>query len=158
MYITSRHMVASSLIAIFIIMSLGPLLPLTMQSAAIAHAITGECTGDCNSCGCSLERRASHTCCCWQKKKMRQSMNKSKKSCCKGENTTPKTIISSHCPCGSGKLLAACGVEEFPFNSFPFTGEINRPMTCQVFQERHHHQAIRSNEPPAPPPKISIFS
>ena len=158
MHVISRQMIASSLIAIFIVVLLGPLLPLTMQSAIIAHAITGECTGDCDSCGCSLERRASRTCCCWQKKKMRQSMHNEKNTCCKGENTTQRTIISSHCPCGSDKMIAALTVEEFPLNSFPFNGEIDRPMTSQVFQDLPCSQAVRPNDPPAPPPKISLPS
>lgn len=46
-----------------------PLAPLAMHSKHVAHTVTGECSGDCEVDGCSLERSAAHTCCCWQKKK-----------------------------------------------------------------------------------------
>ncbi|MDD2897754.1 MAG: hypothetical protein PHI31_03460 [Desulfuromonadaceae bacterium] len=62
-YITSLFMTAVYLLIVF-----SPLTPLAMQSKMIAHAVTGECSGDCKIDGCSLERSANHTCCCWQKK------------------------------------------------------------------------------------------
>jgi hypothetical protein len=62
-YITSLLLAMVYLLTVF-----SPLAPLAMQSKLVAHAVTGECTGDCRIDGCSLERCADHTCCCWQKK------------------------------------------------------------------------------------------
>ncbi len=53
---------------IYLLIVFTPLAPLAMQSKIVAHAVTGECSGDCKVDGCSLERSAAHTCCCWQKK------------------------------------------------------------------------------------------
>ncbi len=68
---TTSHRYITSLLmtTIYLLIVVTPLVPLAMQSKAIAHAVTGECSGDCKVDGCSLERSAAHTCCCWQKKK-----------------------------------------------------------------------------------------
>jgi hypothetical protein len=67
-YITSLFMTALYLLIVF-----SPLAPFAMQSKLVAHAVTGECSGDCKIDGCSLERSAAHACCCWQKKQHAQN-------------------------------------------------------------------------------------
>jgi hypothetical protein len=54
--------------AVYLLVILAPLAPAVLHSAMLAHVLTGECTGDCRSCGCSPERTATRACCCWQKK------------------------------------------------------------------------------------------
>lgn len=68
---TTSHRYITSLLmtTIYLLIVFTPLAPLAMQSKAIAHAVTGECSGDCRIDDCSRERSAAHTCCCWQKKK-----------------------------------------------------------------------------------------
>jgi hypothetical protein len=63
-----RKLIAVILTTIYLIIALSPLAPLAMHSKAVAHAVTGECVGDCRICGCSPEARANHTCCCAKKK------------------------------------------------------------------------------------------
>lgn len=63
-----RYITSLLLTTIYLLIVVSPLAPLAMQSKSVAHAVTGECSGDCRIDGCSLERSASHTCCCWQKK------------------------------------------------------------------------------------------
>jgi hypothetical protein len=53
---------------IYLLIVLSPLAPCARNSKLLAHAITGECSGDCKIDGCSLERSATHTCCCGQKR------------------------------------------------------------------------------------------
>jgi len=67
-YITSLLLTTIYLLIVFI-----PLAPVAMQSKLVAHAVTGECSGDCKIDGCSLERSATHTCCCWQRKQRENS-------------------------------------------------------------------------------------
>jgi hypothetical protein len=57
------------MMAIYLMIALSPLSTLAMQSKKVAHAVTGECSGDCEICGCSAESRANHTCCCCRKKR-----------------------------------------------------------------------------------------
>ena len=67
---TKRRVLAALLLTVvYLAVTLSPLAPLALQSPSLAHAITGECSGDCDICGCSAEARANHTCCCAQKKK-----------------------------------------------------------------------------------------
>ncbi len=63
-----RYITSLLLTTIYMIIAFCPLAPFAMQSKLIAHAVPGECSGDCKVDGCSLERSATHTCCCWQKK------------------------------------------------------------------------------------------
>lgn len=64
-----RYITSLLLTIIYLLIVFSPLAPLAMQSKLVAHAVTGECSGDCRIDGCSLERSAAHTCCCWQKKR-----------------------------------------------------------------------------------------
>jgi len=65
---TSHRYITSLLMtAIYLLIVASPLAPLAMQSKSVAHAVTGECSGDCRIDVCSLERSAARTCCCWQK-------------------------------------------------------------------------------------------
>jgi hypothetical protein len=66
---------------------LSPLASLAMYSKIVAHVVTGECSGDCNICGCSLESRANHTCCCAKKKQANMTENVS------GTCNTLKVIV-----------------------------------------------------------------
>lgn len=63
-----RYMTSLLMTTIYLLIVFTPLAPLAMQSKSIAHAVTGECSGDCSIDGCSLERSTAHNCCCWQKK------------------------------------------------------------------------------------------
>lgn len=69
-----RHITARFLMVLYLLIALTPLSPLLLQSAHIAHAVTGECSGDCDIDGCSLESRANHICCCRQKKMKKSGM------------------------------------------------------------------------------------
>lgn len=64
-----RYITSLLLTTIYLLIVVSPLAPLAMQSKSVAHAVTGECSGDCRIDGCSLERSAARTCCCWQKKR-----------------------------------------------------------------------------------------
>ena len=66
---SQRYITSLLLTTIYLLIVFSPLAPLAMQSKLVAHAVTGECTGDCRIDGCSLKRSAAHTCCCWQKKR-----------------------------------------------------------------------------------------
>lgn len=67
---TMRRFFAASLTVIYLVIALSPLAPFAMYSKVVAHAVTGECSGDCDICGCSQESRANHTCCCAKKKQV----------------------------------------------------------------------------------------
>jgi hypothetical protein len=66
---SNRYITSLLMTIIYMVIVFSPLAPLAMQAGHVAHAATGECSGDCTIDGCSLERSAAHTCCCWQKKK-----------------------------------------------------------------------------------------
>lgn len=68
---SSRYAAASVLTVLYLMIALSPLAPLVMKSETIARAVTGECAGDCDLCGCSRESRLSNSCCC-SRKRMQQ--------------------------------------------------------------------------------------
>ena len=63
-------MITATLTVVYLVIALSPLAPFAMYSKVVAHAVTGECSGECDICGCSKESRANHTCCCAKKKQM----------------------------------------------------------------------------------------
>lgn len=66
---TSRRFWSALLLTVLYAgIALSPLAPFALKSARIAHAVTGECSGNCDIDGCPLESRINRTCCCWQKK------------------------------------------------------------------------------------------
>lgn len=69
-----RSTIAGILAVIYLIISLSPLASLAIYSKSMAHALTNECSGDCNICGCSAESRANRTCCCARKKQQQENV------------------------------------------------------------------------------------
>jgi hypothetical protein len=77
---------------------MSPLAPLAMHSKVVAHAVTGECSGDCDICGCSLESRANHTCCCAKKKQHQASIARfSGDTCCAPKAATAPAAVKGSC-------------------------------------------------------------
>lgn len=189
-----RNITSLLMMAIYLLIVFSPLTPLAMQSKLVAHAVTGECSGDCRIDGCSLERSANHTCCCWQKKQHNAhvanlhsesavcetpsptKVSQKKSPCCEGdvheaaENTsnlnvasappsqksTTTTITSS--PCGSGKLFSFLNIQETQHIPFCFSGEIPSPEQSILSFISPERLTSRHDDPPDPPPIISILS
>ncbi len=82
MKILHKYITSYVLISVYLLIVCTPLAPCAMKSKHIAHAVTGECTGDCKIDGCSPERSANHTCCCWQKKLRGGGEHHCKGECC----------------------------------------------------------------------------
>jgi hypothetical protein len=147
----------------YLVIAMGPLAPLAMHSRVIAHAVTGECSGDCNICGCSLERRANHTCCCWLKKQREQHAHDGCDTripeCCRKKLASKKvTALSCNCPCGSGKQLAFSGAIKTEWLPNHCTAHISPPPESTQHHTLHHRLTSRYGEPPDPPPKLSRIS
>jgi hypothetical protein len=156
----SRHITASFLAAIYFTIALSPLASLAMHSKVIAHAVTGECSGDCAVCGCSVERSATHTCCCWLKKQEADHDHDqgAGHDCCKGTKKPATQTTLRCCPCGSGShalVSVAISCDQLPWHYShiePVFVE-NR----QLFLSGSRH-ATRPAEPPDPPPKVTTLS
>lgn len=63
----SRTVRATVLLFFYSIIALGPVAPVILHFSPVAHAVTGQCTGDCIVDGCDPERSANRACCCWQR-------------------------------------------------------------------------------------------
>jgi hypothetical protein len=87
------------LTVIYLVIALSPLAPLAMHSKVVAHAVTGECSGDCDICGCSLESRANHICCCAKKKQQQAGVAKlpSAGGCCSPKSAIAPTPAKGSC-------------------------------------------------------------
>lgn len=153
-----RSIIAATLAIIYLFISLSPVTTLAMNSKTLTHSLTGECTGDCDTCGCSIERRNSHTCCCAMKRQkqahIHDDVEVDEPECCKKERADKKTVIACGCPCGSGKqsALSSGGTSEvIPFH---FTEQFSTPLTETSFTNPALHLTSRHNDPPDPPPKL----
>jgi hypothetical protein len=61
------HLAARLLLTAYLVFVVVHALPHGLLLPGLAHEIAGACTGDCRTCGCSLESRIANTCCCAQK-------------------------------------------------------------------------------------------
>jgi hypothetical protein len=91
-----RFLTSLVMTAVYLLVVLAPLAPAALHSPFIAHALTGECSGDCRSCGCAPERSAARACCCWQKKLAREPVRavKAGKTCC-AQHTSPEPLAEA---------------------------------------------------------------
>ena len=76
--------------AVYLLLTLSPLVSIGMQSKPFFQALSRECSGDCRLCGCATERSASRSCCCWQKK-----LAEAKKRANVAASCTPATSSAS---------------------------------------------------------------
>jgi hypothetical protein len=144
----------------YLLMVLSPLASLAMHSKAVSHAITGECSGDCDICGCSPENRASNTCCC-SKKRRQQAQAYEKENtpdCCKKKPVSKKAVIACGCPCGSGKPAALSASSSSEVLPFQFTEQLRLTHSDTTFANPTHRLTSRHGEPPDPPPRLSLIS
>jgi hypothetical protein len=157
---SSRSIVALALAAIYLLITLSPLAPLALRSPHLAHAITGECVGDCDICGCSPEMRANHTCCCWQKKKQHQHDDDQEQSadCCKKKQSSAKPVFTCGCPCGKDKTFAWWGankVEQLPYRFAEGQPPLRESSLVSLNPGR---LTSYYGDPPDPPPKLTTLS
>jgi len=110
-----RRPIAGIMTLIYILITLMPLAPLAMHSKSVVHAVTGECSGDCNICGCSPVSRANNTCCCARKKQQQAAAAQladddccsskkpaaAKEDCCDKSQPAQPVVAENDC-CASG--------------------------------------------------------
>lgn len=156
----SRSIRALVLVVIYLLINLSSLAPLALSSEQIAHAVTGECVGDCAICGCAPEQRANRSCCCWQKKQRLQHEQEKKHGadCCKKKGCDSKPVLSCGCPCGDQKQLALFGGEKYEqlpyrFSIDPIAFDVAELTCFQLARLTGRHE-----DPPDPPPKPSFLS
>lgn len=160
MKLPSRSITAVLMTVIYLLITFSPLAPLAMHSKGIAHAVTGQCSGDCDICGCAPERRASHTCCCWRTKQKkdhsRQVSNTNASSCCKTKPAGRVVELRCNtCPCGSNKFQSLWGSEKHQHLPYRF---FSASPGSLVHQHTHLPPVPLTSlhgEPPDPPPKVS---
>lgn len=162
------RMVAQLVTVVFVMIILSPLAPLVTSSHTVSAHVMGECSGDCKTCGCSLESSSTRTCCCWQNKKKLQEEEKENSqnvpTCCNPNKGALKKIqkkmvsIKSNCSCKQNKLNAIFDNGESPLITCRFV-EID-PDYTESRKTNHLQQRMteRHVEPPDPPPQFSIYS
>ena len=157
----SRYIAALLLTAVYAVIIMSQLAPFAMHSPTVAHAVTGECSGDCRICGCSPEHSANHTCCCWLKKQKdeEQKHEAEAPAFCKKKRAAKATVtITCGCPCGSGKQLAIAGFGGSELVPFQFDGFVVKPYIITRDLPRVRRLTDRHCDPTDPPPKLSHIS
>jgi hypothetical protein len=155
---SSRYIVSLVLTVIYLLITMSPLAPLALKSPRVAHAVTGECSGDCDICGCSLERRASHTCCCRQKKLQHEHEQQQTTDCCKKNQRSDKPALKCNCPCGSNKQTSLWGAGKFEQLPYHFTAGVPFSFGNLLASGYDNRLTNRYGDPPDPPPKLTAIS
>jgi len=155
MCINRRHIAAVVLGVMYVMIALSPLATqLAMQSPLVAHAVAGQCAGDCSICGCSPERSASHTCCCWLNK---QQGHDDEPECCRKTHEeadgTPSFRNFSPCNSNGGVMVTWLDQSEI----IPYNYILVRPPINETANPPHGDTEPyeRSIPPPDPPPKVA---
>ncbi|MRR54485.1 MAG: hypothetical protein EG822_08240 [Deltaproteobacteria bacterium] len=172
------------LFAVYTVIVVSPLAPLALKSPALAHAITGQCSGNCDICGCSAERRASKSCCCWMKKKraeeprVRNSLrccSVEKTDCCSsgaeeskgvqraeklpaGAQESQPEFVYRCSPCGKGSVTLFAGTGSYQHLPYLFRENLSTPSESKLVNFHSEFFLSRYQEPPDPPPKLSFPS
>jgi len=154
----SSYIVALMLAIIYSLIILSPLAPLALKSPRVAHAATGECSGNCDICGCSAERRANHTCCCWMKKMKHLHIHDHVADCCKKKTRHRMTMISCNCPCGDNRMPGLPGAENTEQLPYRFTEGVIALREDALSISHLSRLTDRHDDPPDPPPKLAIIS
>jgi len=149
-------MVALVLVLIYSMITLSPLAPLALKSPRVAHAVTGECSGNCDICGCSAERRANHTCCCWMKR-LKHQHGSEHASCCKKKMRHRMPMLSCNCPCGGSKQPFLPGAENSEHLPNCFSEKVVLDYDT-LFHSTVNRLYYLDVDPPDPPPKINLYS
>lgn len=155
--ITRRYITALVLTVIYLTITMSPLAPLALRSARLAHAITGDCSGDCNVCGCTAEQRATKTCCCQQKKKLQAKHTSSPGGCCQKKSVDKQPALQSSCPCGSDKQLALLNITKSELIPFDFAFGIFNQETTTKHHDHPQKLWSRFSDPPDPPPRLFVI-
>jgi hypothetical protein len=153
-----RFLAALFLTLIYLVIVVGPLAPALLGTPHLAHAMTGECAGDCGVCGCSPEKRANHTCCCQQKLQQNAAQESSLRDCCKKKEQRTITVARCACPCGSGKAVALLNPQHSESLPSVFDTGLDRKISSAEHLRHFRCMPTRPGDPPDPPPKLSIFS
>jgi hypothetical protein len=154
----SRPIITIILTVIYILIIMCPPAPLALISPEVAHALTGECSGNCDICGCSAEKQANHTCCCWMKKLKHQHDHENVPDCCKKKKRHKMTMLSCNCPCGDNKLPALPGAEKTEIMPYRFTEGVVALYEDTLFSYHKKRLTDRRGDPPDPPPKVALLS
>lgn len=172
------------LCAVYTVIVLSPLAPLALKSPVLAHAITGQCSGNCDICGCSAERKASKSCCCWMKKKRAEEVpprsplrccSVEKPACCSsgvkesegvhsaekmpdGAQERPPEVFYRCSPCGKGSVTIFAGTGSYQHLPSLFCDKLSTRSESTLVNFHSAFFLSRYQEPPDPPPKLSFPS
>ncbi len=102
----NRRTIAGVLTVIYVLIMFAPLAAFATHSNIFTRAVHGECSGNCDIDGCSLESRANNTCCCAQKKQHQAGIvpKLSTGDCCTAKSATPPPVAKGGC-CAVPKVV-----------------------------------------------------
>lgn len=162
MKLPGRFHIAMILAVIYILIITGPLATRVMNSKAAAPALTGECSGNCATCGCSAESMATGTCCCIKKQQQARAHEDDHDGTpgCDQKSPDRKQTVIASCGCRSetGKHVSLSGGGASELLPCYFTSQFSIPCADTRFPLLSLSLSSFQDEPPEPPPKISIIS
>ena len=155
-----RHIIAVGMMTLYLMSIFSPLASFAMNGTDSAATAIRECSGDCNTCGCSQESRAANICCCSMKRQqqahLHDDIDADEPECCKKEREeSRKTVISCGCPCGNEKQFLLSSVSTSEVLPFHFSETFGRSTADTIFTNPAHRPTNLHGETPTPPPKLA---
>lgn len=142
---------------------------LSIQPTHVVHKVTGICSGNCKTDGCSVANRENHTCCCWASKI--KAMPQEEKSCCltritntavttlNDQSASEKDGLFFRCgePCGHGDCCALLiGMDNDQLLMRPNRDKCPQIVPPTITLITPTRLASCQNEPPDPPPPKTL--
>ncbi|GFO61908.1 hypothetical protein GMST_42330 [Geomonas silvestris] len=151
-----RAVIALPMLLIYLCLSVSPLISPTLRSKVVLHALTGACTGSCDTCGCPPESSTRGTCCCAKQRQLAGNhRHEELPDCCrKTASDSGATVISCGCPCGKSDSLLAAAEKAGELLPFYFQPGFAIPRSDTRHLEMPRTVLSRLPEPPDPPPDI----
>jgi hypothetical protein len=152
----SRYFMALLLTVIYLTILVSPIVQFILLPEALAHAITVGYSGDGNTCGCSAQKRAQHTCCCYSAKLTSKASDKDSSGCCDGKPAENKAMLGCSCHCGAGEQAALPTFARGEVLLFAFEAGVTPPSQLADYPGETRGMMTRSIDPPDPPPHPSF--
>lgn len=151
---SALRIIALVTVLIYSAITISSLAAFAAKRDIVVRAGSVECTGECASCGCSLERTLLKTCCCWQKRQSNHCKQSTQPPECGMETETDaNSPILTACSCGNKITNDFWGEDDFQLLADHSAAALfltGKPLAGQAPQSL----TSRYRDPPDKPPEL----
>lgn len=155
-----RPIIALILAAMYAAPIVSPVLSFAVHSTMNTLVVLGECSGNCDLCGCPPAKSKDHTCCCARKRAKLAAIHDDHhespvSSCCATKRPEKEPVLSFTCPCGPKRAAAAAKTETSEVVPSTLSGLSLHTFVDILTRDEPAHPLTCHADPPDPPPKVA---